>query len=123
MKTAYERFSAVAFLSTLLRCFAVTNAGCGGKAGDEPTKYQSQAGLEKLTMQAAAAAPDNPKFLSAKNNISGSRNAKDSDSIIRPVLARSFKDAKLVSAKGPEKRLNSTAKWSRTGSYILLSPF
>lgn len=28
-------------------------SGCGKKEGDEPTKYMSQAGLEKLTREAA----------------------------------------------------------------------
>ena len=102
MKTSRERFLTVALVSSLCCLFAAVNAGCGVKAADEPTKYRSQEGLEKLTAQAAASAPDNPAFLLAKDRTSGSPNAQDIDSIIRPVLARSFKDAKLVSATGPE---------------------
>jgi hypothetical protein len=84
--------------------FAFAGTGCGQKAGDEPTKYASQEGLEKLTMQAqsAQAAQKNAKFSSAKNITPANTTAKDLDSVIRPVLVRTFGDARLISAKGPE---------------------
>ena len=92
--------------------FVVTGSACGQrKEGDEPTKYQSQAGLEKLTQQAAQnpkqnsskSGPLNSKFSSAKNITATSPNGKDIDSIIRPVLVKQFDDARLLSAAGPEK--------------------
>lgn len=102
-------------LSVFSVCFAIAIlGGCGkgeARLGDEPTKYQSQVGLEKLTREAAQRAStatsagsisDNPKFMLAINTTPASAAAKDIDSIIRPVLVKFFKDAKLVSAKGPE---------------------
>jgi hypothetical protein len=103
----------------LFAMFIISGSACGQrKEGDEPTKYQSQAGLEKLTQQAAQgfpasrpgqakqtttkSGPVNSKFSSAKNITATSPNGKDIDSIIRPVLARQFGDARLVSSKGPE---------------------
>lgn len=71
-----------AWLGFLVVCFAaMILTGCGKRAvkqGDEPTKYQSQAGLEKLSRQAgqvtgatapsgAKAAAGNPKVATAKN--------------------------------------------------------
>jgi hypothetical protein len=83
--------------------FALVGTGCGQNSGDEPTKYQSQAGLEKLTAQAQnKATADNPKFSSVNNIVPGTTTSKDIDSIIRPVLAKTFKDARLSSANGPE---------------------
>jgi hypothetical protein len=91
--------------------FIISGSACGQrKEGDEPTKYQSQAGLEKLTQQAAQqskqtttkSGPLNSKFSSAKNITATSPNGKDIDSIISPVLVKQFGDARLVSSKGPE---------------------
>jgi len=81
--------------------FIFIGSGCGKREGDEPTKYRSQAGLEKLTMQAQIT-QNNPKFSFARNVTPANPSGKDIDSIIRPVLVRTFKDARLVSAKGPE---------------------
>jgi hypothetical protein len=96
-------------ISMAVMGFLLLFTGCGGKAGDEPTKYQSQAGLEALTKQAAQnqaaesmGLADNPGFFSANNIIPSNATAKDIDGIIRPVLRKVFKDARLVSARGPE---------------------
>jgi hypothetical protein len=92
--------------------FVIAGSACAQrKEGDEPTKYQSQAGLEKLTQQAAQqskpasaqSGPVNSRFSSAKNITTTSPTAKDIDSIIRPVLVKQFGDARLLSAAGPEK--------------------
>jgi len=97
-----RRYLAVVLIaSTLFFAIFVSN-GCSKNTGDEPTKYQSQAGLEKLTMQGGQASPDNPQFFSARNFTSETAVSKDIDSIIRPVLVKAFKEAKLISAKGPE---------------------
>jgi hypothetical protein len=91
---------AVFFVSVLIF------SGCGKKEGDEPTKYQSQSGLEQLTKQAQAGnrgiVSNNPRFSSAKNIIPANATAKDIDRIVRPVLDKMFTDARLISAKGPE---------------------
>lgn len=89
----------------------LTAGGCGKQQRDEPTKHQSQAGLEKLTQEAerrtatdasARSIAENSKFLLVKNMTPSSAAAKDIDGIIRPVLVKLFQGAKLVSAKGPE---------------------
>lgn len=81
-------------------------SGCGAKADDEPTKYRSQEGLERLTAQAQAkqaqATQDNPSFLLAKNVTPATPTGKDIDAIVRPVLKGMFKDARLVKATGLE---------------------
>lgn len=96
--------------------FSVVNSGsCAQMVGDEPTKYMSQEGLEKLSRQAgqktkdnaasrtgSGNVSDNPGFLVAKDIIPNNPAAKDIDSILRPVLVKLFKEAKLVSATGPE---------------------
>jgi len=100
----------MAALVSVILFFAVfTGSGCGGRPEDEPTKYTSQAGLEKLSREAAkkpgagiGSVSDNPGFFLAKNTTSGTPTSKDIDSIIRPVLVRVFKDARLVLARGPE---------------------
>ncbi|HOX54587.1 MAG: hypothetical protein PHI86_01095 [Candidatus Omnitrophica bacterium] len=97
-----------AVILSLFFLAAVMFSGCGKKEGDEPTKYVSQAGLEQLTKQAqktgatTAGITSNPKFSSAKGITPANTTAKDIDGIIRPVLAKFFGDARLVSAKGPE---------------------
>lgn len=75
--------------------------GCGAREGDEPTKYRSQEGLEKLTAQAQKPR-DNPVFAAARNVTAKNTTAQDIDAIVRPVLARTFGDAKLIAAAGPE---------------------
>ncbi|HTY45046.1 MAG TPA: hypothetical protein VMD52_03530 [Patescibacteria group bacterium] len=89
----------------LAACIAVTAGnGCSKKEGEEPTKYKSQAGLEKLTQQAAAGqsrasgnASDNRAFNSAKDTQAQAAEVRDLDSAIRPVLKRLFGDARIVS--------------------------
>jgi hypothetical protein len=96
-----RRYLAAVLIASALFFAIIISNGCGKDAGDEPTRYQSQAGLEKLTVQARTA-QNNPGFSLARNIIPANATAKDIDSIIRPVLVKMFKDAKLVSAKGPE---------------------
>ncbi len=83
-------------------------SACGKKEGEEPTKYRSQSGLEKLTRQATNKATQqstvkNSKFF-VSNDISGKADqVRDLDSQIRPVLKRLFGDARLVSeSNGPQ---------------------
>lgn len=75
-------------------------SGCGKKEGYEPTKYNSQAGLEKLTAQAQTQAQalkrDNPAFYTARNISLASADAQDIDAAVRPVLKKYFGDAKAV---------------------------
>jgi hypothetical protein len=107
-RLSWRRFTVVGlFVMTI-----ISGSACGQRAeGDEPTKYQSQAGLEKLTQQAAQrskqasaqSGPVNSRFSSAKNITAASPTSKDIDSIIRPVLVKQFGDARLLSAAGPEK--------------------
>lgn len=80
--------------------------GCGKKETDEPTKYRSQAGLEKLSREAAnkvakqGIVRDNPKFF-ASGDVSGKApEVRDLDSQIRPVLRKLFGDVRLVSESG-----------------------
>ena len=89
----------------LVSVVAIIFNGCGKKEGDEPTKYMSQAGLEKLTKQAAQKSgkgmgsfADNPRFLSFQDKPSSSDAVKDLDSVIRPVLVQLFGAAKLIEA-------------------------
>jgi len=98
----FRRYMAVIFIASALIFAIFIGNGCGRNKGDEPTKYRSQAGLEKLTAQAAQTSPDNPKFFTARSITPANATAKDIDSLIRPVLVKMFKDAKLISAKGPE---------------------
>jgi len=97
----------VVYLSILM--FAGGYA-CGQREKDEPSKHQSQSGLEQLTRQAAqkttgnsrVSDPVGSRFSSAKNITATTATARDIDSLIRPVLVKQFGDARLVSAKGPE---------------------
>ena len=83
---------------------------CAQREGDEPSKYQSQSGLEQLTRQAAQkttgssqeSGPVNSRFSSTKSITAPITTAKDIDSIVRPVLVKQFGDARLISAKGSE---------------------
>lgn len=97
-----RRYLAAALIASALFFAIFISNGCGKNTEYEPTKYQSQAGLEKLTAQQGQSSPDNPKFFSIRNFTSGTAVSKDIDSIIRPVLIKAFKDARLISAKGPE---------------------
>lgn len=82
----------------LIVCFAIIICnGCGKKEGDEPTKYRSQAGLEKLTLQAQSAKKDNPLFGRTADSNAKAPETKDLDSAIRPVLKNLFGDARMVS--------------------------
>lgn len=95
------------FLSILL--LLGTN-GCSKKQapeGDEPTKYQSQAGLEQLTRQAQESAQktsvdtkkivtENPKFHIARDIRLDSTGLQALDAQIRPVLVQQFGAAKVV---------------------------
>ena len=82
---------------------------CGNKEGDEPTKYNSQAGLENLTNEAIK------KDVSRKNStffiseeISGkAAEVKDLDSLVRPTLKKLFGDVKLISeSDAPETKID-----------------
>jgi len=97
MKSAHQSFFTIVILLPVLFFVMLVDSGCGEKIGDEPTKYQSQEGLERLSMP-----QDNPEFSSAKDVIPKTPVSKDIDSIIRPALAKTFQDAKLISATGPE---------------------
>ena len=77
--------------------------GCGKKEGDEPTKYRSQAGLEKLSKQAAQKSTtvksitrDNPKFNSSRDIKPESQALKNLDAVIRTVLIQQFGGAKII---------------------------
>jgi hypothetical protein len=83
--------------------FAVSLSACSKKEGDEPTKYRSQAGLEKLTKQAArqqskgaGSIANNPEFFGVGNQQLASAEAKDLDNVIRPVLKKIFGDARVI---------------------------
>ncbi len=97
------------FVFIIVGLFAIIFLGCGKKEGDEPTKYMSQDGLEKLTREAAkkpstaaTTASNNTGFVSAKNITPQNTTAKDIDGVIRPVLKKLFSDARVISATGPE---------------------
>jgi hypothetical protein len=101
----------VSLILCILVCAAVSLSACGKKEGDEPTKYRSQAGLEKLTQQAQqsagkAAKPGglvNPAFYAAGDSGGKAPEVKDLDSAIRPVLKKLFGGAKMVSeSRAPE---------------------
>jgi len=107
-----NKFSSVIFV---LFFISMIVAGCGTEPvqqkpiGDEPTEYQSQAGLEALTKQAAAgkasAKPDtdNPTFFAARDAGAKARAVQALDTVIRPILKQIFGDAKIVSeSKSPE---------------------
>lgn len=66
MERGLNRSFMAALLSSVLFFIVFIGTGCGEKVGDEPTKYQSQAGLEKLTMQAQTT-QNNPGFSLARN--------------------------------------------------------
>ncbi|MDP3142694.1 MAG: hypothetical protein Q8N14_01925 [Candidatus Omnitrophota bacterium] len=111
-------------LSAILTISFSTLSGCGKKEGDEPTKYRSQTGLEKLTQQAQQklnhAGKSGGNLGSMLNNsaFSFSRDAagrapevKDLDAEIRPTLKRVFGDANLVSE-------SSAAETKRDGEVV-----
>lgn len=82
---------------------AAITTGCGNKEGNEPTKYKSQAGLEKLTREAAnkqnkgiQGSEQNPVFKSSKDIEGRAAEVKDLDSVIRPVLKKLFGDARVI---------------------------
>jgi hypothetical protein len=107
------------FLSfPVLFCATFFLSSCAKKEGDEPTKYRSQAGLEKLTQQAQQAGGAvakggvvNPAFYTAANNSAKAPEVKDLDSAIRPVLEKLFGGAKMIS----ESR---TAETQRDGEVV-----
>lgn len=97
------------FLSILV-LFALSLSACGKKEGDEPTKYRSQAGLEKLSREAAkhqgaSVKQDNRAFNSSKEIQGKAAEVRDLDAAIRPVLRKLFGDVRLVSESGaPETK-------------------
>jgi len=111
MRKSYKKLFIAAPLLLALFCVTVISGGCGQKEGNEPTKYRSQAGLEKLTREAVnkpvkqSIARDNPKFFVFTDNSGKAPEVSDLDSQIRPVLKKLFGDARLVSESGaPETK-------------------
>jgi hypothetical protein len=100
----YKRFLMVLLSLSAIFCFVSVNSGCGNKEGDEPTKYRSQAGLEKLQKRqeqmlkkvAKQQAGDNRAFNSSKDIQGNAAEVRDLDAVIRPVLKRLFGDAKII---------------------------
>jgi len=92
MKSTHKSFFTVVLLLPVLFFVMLVDNGCGEKLGDEPTKYQSQEGLAKLSgMTAPQNTPgDNPDFKSLKAIPPQTPTAKDIDSIIRPALVKIF---------------------------------
>lgn len=100
----------------LLIFIAVSTSACGKEEENEPTKYSSQAGLEKLTQQAQqkisknAKQPNtsiNPAFYISTNINGKAPEVKDLDSQIKPVLKKIFSDARLISeSKTPETKID-----------------
>ena len=90
------------FLICLILSSVLT--GCGKKEGDEPTKYRSQEGLERLPRdQGQVLKKDNAAFLGSKDAGAKTPAAKDLDSVIRPVLKKVFGGAKIIAeSKSPE---------------------
>ena len=91
---------------------AVSLSACGKKEGDEPTKYQSQAGLEKLTRDAQKQADTgivagNTAFNSSRGVEGKAAEVRDLDAVIRPVLKKLFGDIKMVSeSTKPETKID-----------------
>ena len=106
MRRAHKKLLVAAPLLLALFFVTVISGGCGKKEGDEPTKYRSQAGLEKLTREAAnkaikqITARDNPKFFASGDSSGKASEVRELDSQIRPVLRKLFGDARLVSESG-----------------------
>lgn len=98
------------FVSFVFLITAVICSGCGKKEGDEPTKYRSQAGLEKLTQEAAKKQSqtfkeDNARFSGSRDASGKAAEVRDLNSQIKPVLRKLFGDARLVSESGaPETK-------------------
>lgn len=106
------------FLIISMACvLAISCIGCGKKETDEPTKYRSQAGLEKLTQQAQqklsqatkssgmGGGSTNPAFLVSRDAGGRAPEVKDLDAEIRPVLKKVFGDANMVSeSRAPETK-------------------
>ena len=94
------------FIFLISALISIPLSGCAKKEGDEPTKYRSQAGLEKLSMQQRQAAKkNNPVFNSSRESGAKAAEVRDLDSQIRPVLRKLFGDARLVSESGaPETK-------------------
>lgn len=101
---------------TIVSVFCITTifiSGCGKKESVEPTRYQSQAGLEKLTREAAKKQTGagivsvNPAFNFSRDTGGKAAEVRDLDSVIRPVLKKVFGDAKIISESGkPETRID-----------------
>jgi hypothetical protein len=106
MKKVHQKLFKTASLLLALFCLTIISGGCGKKEGDEPTKYRSQAGLEKLTSEAAhrtakeSIARNNPGFFASRDSGGKAPEVKDLDSAIRPVLRKLFGDARLISESG-----------------------
>jgi hypothetical protein len=90
----------------LAALMVVSDGGCSQKQeGDEPTKYVSQDGLERLTQQAAqksggAAGSEgilpNLKFSSYREIKPASDALKNLDAVIRPVLIQQYGATKII---------------------------
>jgi hypothetical protein len=114
MNRARKRlFVAMPLLLVLFFIAVISSNGCGKKEGDEPTKYRSQAGLEKLTNEAAnkvtkqSTAQDNSKFFASKDSSGKAPEVRDLDSQIKPVLRKLFGDVRLISESGaPETKID-----------------
>jgi len=104
VKRVYGRFLMALLSLSAIFCFVSVNSGCGNKEGDEPTKYRSQAGLEKLQKRqeqmlkkvAKQQAGDNRAFNSSRDIQGNAAEVRDLDAVIRPVLKRLFGDAKII---------------------------
>ncbi len=96
------------FSITVICIIAMTLSGCGKKDNFEPTRYQSQEGLARMTQEqsdkmAKKVTPTSPRFLAAANIALVSEEVKDLDAVIKPVLKKLFGDAKIISeSKAPE---------------------
>lgn len=101
-----------ALLGCVLTLTVFFLSGCGKKEGDEPTKYRSQAGLEKLSRKAAkqqrkvaGGTADNPGFYNSPGIQGKAAEVTDLDAVLRPVLRKLFGDAKIISESGkPDTR-------------------
>jgi hypothetical protein len=107
----------------------ISLSGCGKKETDEPTRYKSQAGLEKLTKQAAqqqarptGGSSTNVKFYASKDSGARAPEVKDLDSMVRPVLRKLFGDVRLVSeSNAPQTKIDGEVVENRF-TYVVSKP-
>jgi hypothetical protein len=121
------------FLLLIVVCLvAIFYSGCSKKDDDEPTKNADQSQSAKMSEKTAAQhkpaagnISDNPAFSSTSGTALSNDVAKDIDSIIMPVLKKTFGNVKIIAeSKAPEIKIDGEVVENRITYVVkqLLTP-